>query len=175
MTIGYHGGQIFLSDPHTTNGFFFMLTTKYLILYWKYMNKTSNKSWLRWDVTWWGNCNITMTSRIDVRQSCGRRSAVRFLSFTRAGTAIWEKWNPSLVFSGDRKILTRGPSFPVGNEACRVSQWTMDPRVGIFLEPLNDRFFFSYSVVLYFICWWRPWGCCLQSMTRAVQITWNSE
>ena len=36
---------------------------------------------------------------------------------------------------------------PVGNEACRVSHWTVDLGVGIFLEPLNtnDRFFFSYT------------------------------
>ena len=47
-----------------------------------------------------------------------------------------------------------------------------------FMEPLNsnNRFFFSYtnksifSDVLYNICWWRHWGWCLQSMTRAVQI-----
>ena len=35
----------------------------------------------------------------------------------------------------------------MGNEACRVSHLTVDPRVGIFLEPLNtnDGFFFSYT------------------------------
>ena len=51
------------------------------------------------------------------------------------------------MFSGDRKIPTRGPSVPVGNEACQVSNWTVDPRVGIFMEPLNsnDQFFFSYT------------------------------
>ena len=54
------------------------------------------------------------------------------------------------MFSGDRKIPTRGPTIPFGNEACRVSQWTVDPRVGIFLEPLNtnDRFFFSYTTTV---------------------------
>ena len=36
MTNGYHEGQIFLSHPHTNNGFFFLFTTKYLILYWKH-------------------------------------------------------------------------------------------------------------------------------------------
>ena len=36
-------------------------------------------------------------------------------------SSLSEKQNPSLVFSGDRKIPTRGPTVPVGNEACRVS------------------------------------------------------
>ena len=35
MPIGDRGGQIFLSHPHTHDGYFFLLTTKYLILYWK--------------------------------------------------------------------------------------------------------------------------------------------
>ena len=35
MTNGDHEGCIFLSHPHRKNGFFFLLTTKYLILYWK--------------------------------------------------------------------------------------------------------------------------------------------
>ena len=54
------------------------------------------------------------------------------------------------MFSGDRKIPTRGPTVPVGNEACQVSHWTVDPRVGIFLEPLNtnDRFIFSYTTTV---------------------------
>ena len=33
MTIGDREGQIFLSHPHTHDGYFFLLTTKYLILY----------------------------------------------------------------------------------------------------------------------------------------------
>ena len=33
MTNGDHQGRIFLSHPHTNNRFFFLLTTKYLILY----------------------------------------------------------------------------------------------------------------------------------------------
>ena len=37
------------------------------------------------------------------------------------------KQNPSLVFSGDRKILTRGSTVQVGNEACRVSHWNGGP------------------------------------------------
>ena len=39
MTNGDHEGRIFLSHPHTNNGFFFLLTTKYLILYWKNMKR----------------------------------------------------------------------------------------------------------------------------------------
>ena len=31
MTNGDRKGQIFLSHPHTNNGFFFLVTTKYLI------------------------------------------------------------------------------------------------------------------------------------------------
>ena len=36
-------GQIFLSHPKTNNGFFFMLTIKYLILYWKKHEKDFQK------------------------------------------------------------------------------------------------------------------------------------
>ena len=32
MTNGDHEGQIFLSHPHSNNGFFFLLTIKYCIL-----------------------------------------------------------------------------------------------------------------------------------------------
>ena len=39
MTISDHEGQIFLSHPHTNNGFFFLLTTLYLI----YIEKTWKK------------------------------------------------------------------------------------------------------------------------------------
>ena len=39
MTIGVRKGRIFLSHPHKNNGFFFLLTTKYLILYWKDMKR----------------------------------------------------------------------------------------------------------------------------------------
>ena len=34
-------GRIFLSHPHTNNGFFFLLTTKYRILYGENMTKAS--------------------------------------------------------------------------------------------------------------------------------------
>ena len=36
MTNGDHEGRIFLSHPHTNNGLFFLLTTKYLIFIWKH-------------------------------------------------------------------------------------------------------------------------------------------
>ena len=44
-------------------------------------------------------------------------------------------------------VPTRGSTVTVGNEACRVSHWTVDTRVWIFLELLNtnDRFFFSHA------------------------------
>ena len=44
MTNGHHEGRIFLFHPHTNNGFFFLLTAKYLIFYWKNMKKSSRKS-----------------------------------------------------------------------------------------------------------------------------------
>ena len=43
MTNGDREGQIFLSHPHTNNGLFFLLTTKYRILYWKHMKKGFDK------------------------------------------------------------------------------------------------------------------------------------
>ena len=39
MTIGDREGQIFLSHPHTHDWYFFLQTTKYLILYYKHMKK----------------------------------------------------------------------------------------------------------------------------------------
>ena len=38
MTIGDHEGRIFLSHPHTHDGYIFLLTSKHLILYYKNMN-----------------------------------------------------------------------------------------------------------------------------------------
>ena len=43
MTHGDHDGQIFLSYLHTNSGFFFLLTTKYCILYWKKKREKSFK------------------------------------------------------------------------------------------------------------------------------------
>ena len=41
LTNGDHEGRIFLSHPHTNNGLFFFLNTKYLILYEKDMKRLS--------------------------------------------------------------------------------------------------------------------------------------
>ena len=52
------------------------------------------------------------------------------------------------MFSGYRKIPSQGPTVPVENEACGVSHLMVDPRVGIFLELLNnnDGFFLTYHL-----------------------------
>ena len=44
MTNDDSEGWIFLSHPHRNNGFFFLLATEYLILYWKNIKKNSRKS-----------------------------------------------------------------------------------------------------------------------------------
>ena len=82
MTNGDHKGRIFLSHPHRNIGFFFLHTTKYLILYWKNMKKSSRKSWICWDVTLCCNFSITMMSWINVRRGC----RCSFLSFLRPDT-----------------------------------------------------------------------------------------
>ena len=51
MTNGDHEGRIFLPHPHTNSGFFFSLTTRYLISYSKYVKKTSSTSLIRCDAT----------------------------------------------------------------------------------------------------------------------------
>ena len=53
--------------------------------------------------------------------------------FSRGDERIREdKENPSLVFSGDREIPTRGSTVPVGNEVSpSFPTGTVDPRVGI--------------------------------------------
>ena len=85
------------------------------------------------------------------------------------------------MFSGDRKIPTRGSTVPVGNEACRVSHWTVDRGVGIFLEPLNtnDRFFFSYTTTVRYstvIIFGDVTELDVYSQWRALyKSTWNSE
>ena len=87
MTNGDHEGRIFLSHPHANNGFFFLLTTKYLILYWKNMKKTSRKSWyaeMRRD-------DVILTLQWRHGSTCDQRAAVRFLSFPRAGMGVWDR------------------------------------------------------------------------------------
>ena len=48
----------------------------------------------------------------DADQLCGKRKADQRLCFHYT-----DKENPSLVFSGDREIPTRGSTVPVGSEA----------------------------------------------------------
>ena len=50
MTNCDHAGRIFLSHPHTNNGLFLLLTTKYLILYWKKHEKDEYTDVLHGDV-----------------------------------------------------------------------------------------------------------------------------
>ena len=66
------------------NLFFFLLTTKYHILYSKNMKRTANNP----DFAEKFYFNITMTSQFDVRPACGLRAADRFLSYPRAGTGM---------------------------------------------------------------------------------------
>ena len=62
------------------------------------------------------------------------------------------------MFRGDRNIPTRGPTVSVGNEAYQVSHLTMDPRVGIFFwNQWTVAVDYSFSDVLYNICWWHHW------------------
>ena len=68
-----------------------LFLAKYLILYRKNMKKTSRTSWIRWDVTWWRNFTVTMTSRINMQPACSRRAAISFSSFQQAGTSPWVK------------------------------------------------------------------------------------
>ena len=44
MSNGDRERRIFLSHPHTNNGFFFLLTTKYHILNWKNHEMTSRRA-----------------------------------------------------------------------------------------------------------------------------------
>ena len=50
MTNGDHEGQIFLSHPHTNNGFFFLLTIKYRILCLKMLLEVPEYAHLRHDM-----------------------------------------------------------------------------------------------------------------------------
>ena len=78
ITIGDREGQIFLCLPHMNSGLFFLLTTKFRILYCENMKKGFQNilNSLRYDMV--TSLNITMTSRIDVRPAFGRRAAVHF-------------------------------------------------------------------------------------------------
>ena len=41
------GGRIFLSYPHTNNGFFYMLTTVFIYLFTYYFKQASRSPWIR--------------------------------------------------------------------------------------------------------------------------------
>ena len=81
-------GWIFLSHPNTNSGFLFLLSTKYLILYWKNMKRLpENPEFVEMrhgDII----LTLSITSQNDVRPACGRHATVRFLSFSRAGTGL---------------------------------------------------------------------------------------
>ena len=47
------------------------------------------------------------------------------------------------MYSGDRKIATKGPTVPVGNEAC-VLHWVVEPSLEIF--PFLWKTFFSHTI-----------------------------
>ena len=86
-------GPYFLSHPHTNNGFFFLLTTNYLILYLKNMKKDFQKilNSVRCDMV--TSFYISITSQINMWQVCGLSAAVRFLSFPRGSTGMWDRIN----------------------------------------------------------------------------------
>ena len=75
MSKGYHLGRIFLSLPHMYNGFFFLLTTKYLILYCEKPEKDFEKilSMLRCDImtSFKHNNDVTDRPATSVRPTCG--------------------------------------------------------------------------------------------------------
>ena len=65
---------------------------------------------------------------------------------------VCEKKNQSLVFSGNRKIPTFESTVPVGTgqaslPTAEFPTRKMDPRVGIFLSPLNTNKGFYLSTV----------------------------
>ena len=51
------------------------------------------------------------------------------------------------MFSGERKIPNWVSTGPMGNEACRVSNWTVDQRVGIF--PVDTEHQWSILFLTY--------------------------
>ena len=87
MTNGDREGRIFLSHSQTNNEFFFLLTTKYLILNCKNMKKTSRESWICWDALWW--CHYNYNDVMDRRAASVRLFV--FVFSPRAGTGLWER------------------------------------------------------------------------------------
>ena len=62
---------------------------------------------------------------------------------------VYEKKNRSLVSSGSRKIPTLGSTVQWETRQASFPTGTVDPRVGIFLSPLNtnDGFYLSHIPV----------------------------
>ena len=68
-----------------------------------------------------------------------------------------DKENPSLVFSGDREIPTRGSTVPVGNEASPrvgISRFHCTPMINSIshISNKNILLYIWYDTVVYF---WR--------------------
>ena len=84
MTSGDSEGHIFLSQPHMNKRFFFLLTAKYLILYWKNMKKLPENP----DFAEKGHGDIIFTLQCCQGSMCGKHVAVRFLSLPWAGTGV---------------------------------------------------------------------------------------
>ena len=83
MTKGDHEGRIFLTHPHTNNVLFYLVTAKYLILYWKSMKKDFQKilKSLKCDmVTSFIHYNdVTDRRATSVRPTCGCSFSLSFL------------------------------------------------------------------------------------------------
>ena len=175
MTNGDREGRIFLSNPHTNNGFFFSLTIKYLFLYWK-------KTWKRLpenpEYAQMRHGDVILTLQWRHGSTCGQRADdVRlFVFYLSLGlvrvceiieSIIGVQWgqknpNPRAHRSSGKRGL---PSFPLngGPEGCDFSG-TTEHQWSILFLIYHDR------TVQCNICWWRHWGRCKQSMTRAVRI-----
>ena len=88
-----------------------------------------------------------MTSRIDVRPKCG-------FSFFYLYHGLVQVCEINRIHHwcsvGTEKSQPEGPPFQWETRLAEFPTGTVDPRVGIFLEPLNtnDRFFFSYTTTV---------------------------
>ena len=91
----------------------------------------------------WKYCLVVQPFKIIWLISIVRR--VKNWKYTRKNS--WTKINiihHYQMFSGDRKIPTRGSTVPVGNEACRVSHWNGGPEGWDF--PVNTEH--KWSILL---------------------------
>ena len=165
-----HEGQIFLSHTHTNNGFFFLLNTKYLILYWKNTKKASRKSWIRWYATWRHYFNITMMSRIDVRLFVFYLSHGLVWVFEIELSNKGKNGNPRLVCEKTRVDITPTPISVIASALassvwgkCRfISSPSKSALKGLQQHSLNRNvrwgFTFAckyvFSFVIYLFTWW---------------------